>query len=258
MNNLKTFYRLDQVSGISTEDILRYAIDGHLTLSVNLTKKLAYQPCELYQEIDPLIHPDAWLIANKETLRVRNTLGIINPADSEPLDLIINSGNVREQLELLFNQLPDQKLSSIEFALLEAVFKHGHEIIIPITVSKRSKADSWERAFLIPEDGYLVITKANLNAFKAPQLKSILSIPKVIESEGAKDLEVKIHALAIEYIQRHKTRDLHPSQNDVCLELEKQTRERSIYGVHNKPMTASYIKRNFIQGKWWKENNYKK
>jgi hypothetical protein len=190
MNNLKTFYRLDQVSDIPPEDLLRYAIDGHLTLSVNLTKTLAYEPCAVYQEIDPLFHPDSWAIANKEILRVSHTLAMINPSDSKPLDVIINSGNVREVLELLFNQLPDHKLSSAEFILLEAVFKHGQEFMIPLRVATRPKADPWERVFRIPEDGYLVITKANLDAFKA---KLGATIPK--PNKDKKDLSIRNEAI---------------------------------------------------------------
>ena len=78
------------------------------------------------------------------------------------------------------------------------------------------------------------------------------------ESEAVKDLKDKIRTLAIEFIQKHKAKDLHPSQKDVANHLERVTRELSIYGVHKKPMSASYLQRNYIGGDWWKANNSKK
>lgn len=55
-------------------------------------------------------------------------------------------------------------------------------------------------------------------------------------------------------IDRHKKEDLFPSQQDVCIKIEKQLRESKIFGSHGKPLSASYILRNAIQGDWWKQN----
>ena len=169
MNNLKTFYKLDQVGDIPAEDLIRYAIDGHLTLSVNLTAGLLYEPCKPYKELDPLyrpplLQPDELVTAGKDLLRSDTRIAkIISPADSKPLDIVIDSGNVRSVLESLFVLLPDNQLSKAEFGFKEAVFKNGEEFIRPI--------GSEDYIFRIPEDGYLVITKANLDAFKAKQAK---------------------------------------------------------------------------------------
>jgi len=62
-------------------------------------------------------------------------------------------------------------------------------------------------------------------------------------------------AIAKEYLERHVEQDLFPSQDDVCKYLETVLRKREIYGVHRKPLDSSYIQRNAIQGKWWKENS---
>ena len=180
MNDLKTFYKLDQVGDIPAEDLIRYAIDGHLTLSVNLTAGLLYEPCKPCKELDPLyrpplLQPDELVTAGKDLLRSDTRIAkTISPADSKPLDIVIDSGNVRSVLESLFVLLPDNQLSKAEFGFKEAVFKNGEEFIRPI--------GSEDYIFRVPEDGYLVITKANLDAFKVKQAKPITA-PEVIQSD---------------------------------------------------------------------------
>ena len=188
MNNLKTFYKLDQVGDSPAEDLIRYAIDGHLTLSVNLTAGLLYEPCKPYKELDPLyrpplLQPDELVTAGKDLLRSDTRIAkIISPADSKPLDIVIDSGNVRSVLESLFVLLPDNQLSKAEFGFKEAVFKNGEEFIRPI--------GSEDYIFRIPEDGYLVITKANLDAFKA-KLGATIAKP----NKDKKDLSLRNEAI---------------------------------------------------------------
>ena len=192
MNNLKTFYKLDQVAkelgANTTEDILRLALDGHLTLSVNLTAGLLYEPCKPCKELDPLyrpplLQPDELVTAGKDLLRSDTRIAkIISPADSKPLDIVIDSGNVRSILESLFVLLSDNQLSKAEFGFKEAVFKNGEEFIRPI--------GSEDYIFRIPEDGYLVITKANLDAFKA-KLGATIAKP----NKDKKDLSLRNEAI---------------------------------------------------------------
>lgn len=59
---------------------------------------------------------------------------------------------------------------------------------------------------------------------------------------------------AKKYIDRHKEQGLFPSQANVCDHVECKLRENSIFGSHGKPLSASYILRNAIQGDWWKQN----
>lgn len=60
--------------------------------------------------------------------------------------------------------------------------------------------------------------------------------------------------LAFGYIERHRQQGLFPTQADVCSYLEDELRERAVYGPHKRPVSASYIQRNAIQGEWWKKN----
>ncbi|WP_261314298.1 hypothetical protein [Burkholderia latens] len=60
--------------------------------------------------------------------------------------------------------------------------------------------------------------------------------------------------LALTYIGRHKKQNLFPTQDDVCKHLESELRDAKIYGHHNRPLAKDYIKRNAIQGKWWRAN----
>ena len=173
---------------IPAEDLIRYAIDGHLTLSVNLTAGLLYEPCKPYKELDPLyrpplLRPDELVTAGKDLLRSDTRIAkTISPADSKPLDIVIDSGNVRSVLESLFVLLPDNQLSKAEFGFKEAVLKNGEEFIRPI--------GSEDYIFRIPEDGYLVITKANLDAFKA-KLGATIAKP----NKDKKDLSLRNEAI---------------------------------------------------------------
>ena len=65
---------------------------------------------------------------------------------------------------------------------------------------------------------------------------------------------VKAQDIAKEYISRHKAQALFPSQADVCGHVENSLRENRTFGSHGKPLSASYIGRNAIQGEWWKQN----
>ena len=60
--------------------------------------------------------------------------------------------------------------------------------------------------------------------------------------------------IALEYIRRHKTQDLHPSQSDVCDYVSKSMREAKFYGPQNKPLNEGTIQREAIQGALWKAN----
>ena len=73
-------------------------------------------------------------------------------------------------------------------------------------------------------------------------------------NEGEKIWIDKARGLALEYIDRHKTQDLFPTQNDVCRHVEGEMRKQKIYGPQGKPITQGYIARNAIQGEWWKTN----
>lgn len=87
------------------------------------------------------------------------------------------------------------------------------------------------------------------------------------ESEKAKDAPKKklapdgaswqeqARAIALEYLTKHKANDLHPSQIDVAEHVAKESRKSKIFGPQGKPLSASYIKREAIQGEWWRKNH---
>jgi hypothetical protein len=68
------------------------------------------------------------------------------------------------------------------------------------------------------------------------------------------DWQERARIIASEYIAKHKSQDLFPGQEDVCGHVEKIMRKGKYYGPQGKPLAASYIQRNAIQGNWWKEN----
>ncbi len=58
-------------------------------------------------------------------------------------------------------------------------------------------------------------------------------------------------SLAVEYISRHKKQNLFPTQKDVSAYIAVEFRNRRITGPTGRPMEATYIQRNAIQGNWW-------
>ncbi|MBN3788294.1 hypothetical protein [Burkholderia sp. Ac-20353] len=59
--------------------------------------------------------------------------------------------------------------------------------------------------------------------------------------------------IALEYIDRHVAKDLYPTQDDVASHAETECRARKILGPRG-PLSAATIKRDAIQGDWWREN----
>ncbi|CAJ97162.1 Hypothetical protein H16_B2380 [Cupriavidus necator H16] len=60
--------------------------------------------------------------------------------------------------------------------------------------------------------------------------------------------------IALEFIQRHREKGLAPGLQDVSDHVATALRSAAIYGHHRRPLSAAYIKRNALQGEWWKKN----
>ncbi|WP_321899153.1 hypothetical protein [Paraburkholderia heleia] len=91
----------------------------------------------------------------------------------------------------------------------------------------------------------------NANESVAPALRqSVPAIPDVSSLTWVS----QAREIALEYIDRHALQDLHPSQDNVAEHVAKECRTRKVFGPRG-PMSASTIKREAIQGDWWRENN---
>lgn len=75
-----------------------------------------------------------------------------------------------------------------------------------------------------------------------------------IDEQFGKDWKTQAQSIAKECISHHRQSDLFPTQDDVCEHVASVMREKQIYGLHGKPLEPNYIKRNAIQGAWWKQN----
>jgi hypothetical protein len=65
---------------------------------------------------------------------------------------------------------------------------------------------------------------------------------------------VEAQRLAAELLKRDHSKDLHPSLQNVADSVYESMRKSKIYGPHGKPLSAATIKRDALQGKWWKAN----
>lgn len=88
--------------------------------------------------------------------------------------------------------------------------------------------------------------------------------PRITEATSAQPIErtprsspewvTRAREVAEEYIARHKRSNLYPSLKDVCAHVEEQLRIKRSFGTHGRPLSATYIGRNALQGEWWKAN----
>jgi hypothetical protein len=81
--------------------------------------------------------------------------------------------------------------------------------------------------------------------------KAALSAPN---SRHEQTWRPRAQQIAFAFIAKHKEDDLFPSQDNVCNHVAEVLRKEKVYGYQGKPMEASYIKRNAIQGAWWQAN----
>lgn len=68
------------------------------------------------------------------------------------------------------------------------------------------------------------------------------------------DWKEAARAIASEYLTKHKAMDLHPSLNDASEHVAREMRTAKIYGPQGKPLSHGTIKREALQGDWWKRN----
>jgi hypothetical protein len=63
------------------------------------------------------------------------------------------------------------------------------------------------------------------------------------------------HAIAKKFIDKNKSKDLHPSLDDTADHVANELRKLKIYGQQAKPLSSGTVKRQALQGKWWKNRN---
>ena len=100
-----------------------------------------------------------------------------------------------------------------------------------------------------PRDELPDFTKINPHVASSNKKQSSQISPKKISKSWVEEAQDS----AKKFIDNHIQRNLYPSQNDVADHVEQDLRSRNIVGP-NGPLSASYIKRQVIQGAWWKEN----
>ena len=87
------------------------------------------------------------------------------------------------------------------------------------------------------------------------ELEKAKNAPKKRPAPDGASWQEQAKAIALEYLNKHREMDLHPGQLDVCEYVAKEMRTRKIYGPQGKPLSDLYIKRNAIQGDWWRKNH---
>lgn len=62
-------------------------------------------------------------------------------------------------------------------------------------------------------------------------------------------------AIGKKFIDKNKSKDLHPSLDDTADHVADELRKLKIYGQQAKPLSSGTVKRQALQGKWWKNRN---
>jgi hypothetical protein len=65
----------------------------------------------------------------------------------------------------------------------------------------------------------------------------------------------KAQTIAMDYLEKHRVKSLFPSQRDTGEHVAKILRAQNVFSENGKPLSASYIRRNALQGPWWKVNS---
>jgi hypothetical protein len=63
--------------------------------------------------------------------------------------------------------------------------------------------------------------------------------------------KITAQSIAMEYLARHNTKDLHPNMEETSEHVAAEMRKLKIYGPHKKPLESGYIKRHALQGDFW-------
>lgn len=145
-----------------------------------------------------------------------------------------------DRLKLLINNLATREFFSLPIVAKENL--NLQPVLLPAFAA-------WllHIGFTLPDE--LAKTAATRTPTEAPVNPA--SLPADGEGKG---WVAEARRIALAYIKRHKDKDLHPSQNDVCEHVSVTMRKEQIYGPTGKPLGPSYIQRNAIQGEWWKEH----
>jgi hypothetical protein len=62
-------------------------------------------------------------------------------------------------------------------------------------------------------------------------------------------------AIGKKFIDKNKSKDLHPSLDDTANHVANELRKLKIYGQQGKPLSSGTVKRQALQDKWWKNRN---
>ena len=97
--------------------------------------------------------------------------------------------------------------------------------------------------------------KDNLPDFKSlnPHVTSIQPTKQITSKANVNSWIDSAREIGKSYIEEHQKKNLFPTQDDVSDHIAKQLRKQSIHGP-NGPVSSSYVKRQAIQGDWWKKN----
>jgi hypothetical protein len=66
--------------------------------------------------------------------------------------------------------------------------------------------------------------------------------------------KVKAQEIAASYLEKHRAAGLAPNQADVAKHVANTLKKLDVRSQFGKTLTAAYIQRNVLQGKWWREN----
>lgn len=196
-----------------------------------------------------------WAVAKGLHLRTAPALGEYEFAQVESLLCAIERGaapQTPEDARAIIDSKPELAGHNVAVRFPEP--DHSHVWLVGAEAHRQwrrliERAIADDELQLLDGASYLPVSSRLAASSGAPESEE----PPAHKATPASWIE-DVRAIALEYIAKHKAKDLFPSQSDVCGYIEKKAREKKIYGPQGKPLSQSYIQRNAIQGDWWKQN----
>ena len=148
------------------------------------------------------------------------------------------------------NALPNEARDAAEFSVAFALYAEISE------AEKRLDRIKRLRPMTIPEfreqDEMVAVAESGIE-----QLKNKVELLKPKPARGLKPGQgwiERAREIALEHLRQNKAMDWHPPLGDVSEHVAKEMRSKKMYGPQGKPLSATYIKREALQGDWWRRN----
>ncbi|MBU3609102.1 hypothetical protein ICN32_00830 [Polynucleobacter wuianus] len=215
----KQFYLIDEVAtelGIDERQVIEYALDGSLTLSIEPTSLIHYEQGNIVDDECLSNFGMQFAFIENKYIEFEETLRVLH--GELPRLVLDDYSNAKGALKLLKARLPANKFANAEINLTLAIFqKQDGSYIRPLELGEDGE---WHPFFNIPNNGILGVIKKNLETLKAkvPSAKVVHENASIGNEVGKKYISKGISRYkdAITPVIIDAYNECHTSRDAVC------------------------------------------